>query len=304
MEKPCVIGVDLGGTNLRVAVVDASGRLLRRHQEPSEGDVLEALRRAVGELMGPEVAAVGLGVAGVLDRQAQVMLSSPNLPQLNGRSLALEFGVPLVVENDANAAALGEALWGAGRAYQRFVLLTLGTGVGGGVVYDGRLMEVSAELGHITVQAQGGRSCPCGNTGCLESYAGARAIVDAVHKALQEGQDSALAECCQGNIYRITPEDIYKAAFEGDNLARETLREAGRYLGAGIASLINIFSPQAVILGGGLTGAWNIYVQEAIREASRRAFRSLFAQCQIVPAALGPDAGLLGAAALALKKIR
>ncbi len=299
MTKQYAIGVDLGGTNLRVGLVTPEGEVLKKVKEPSTGDIMGNMKKAVDDLMSPEVRGIGIGVAGVVDRKELKVIASPNIPQINGFSFgSLGFTVPVSVENDANAAALGEASFGAGREYPNSVLLTLGTGVGGGLIYKGKLLEVAAEIGHMSIDTGGGK-CFCGNNGCLELYCSARAIMASIIKALESGAESILRAHSQGNIYRITPEDVYKAALEeGDNLSRETLREAGRYLGVGIANMINIMSPDAVILAGGLIGAWNIYIDEAIKEAAKRAFKSLYQKTAIVPATLGDEAGLVGAASL------
>ncbi|MDI6745125.1 MAG: ROK family protein, partial [Thermodesulfovibrionales bacterium] len=208
-----------------------------------------------------------------------------------------QFPVPVLVENDANAAAFGEKWGGAGKEFNSFVLLTLGTGIGSGIIYKGMLADCAAEIGHMSINADG-EKCPCGNYGCLELYAAAKAIHAKVVSALAKGNESLLRECCNGNIYKITAEDIYKQAIEGDNLAREALKEAGRHLGIGLANTINIISPEAIILTGGLIGAWNIYVQEAVKEASRRSFKALFDKVKIIPSLLGDDAGMIGAAGL------
>jgi glucokinase len=295
------IGVDIGGTNLRVALVSEEGRIIDKIKMPSSGDVMASLREAVERLGREGVAGIGIGVAGLLDRGSMTVLKSPNLPSMSGKSFKeLGFTLPMVVENDANAAALGERWMGAGREYRNFVLMTLGTGIGGGIIHRGELLGVAAEVGHMSISADG-EKCPCGNYGCLENYASARAIIEAAVKALEKGANSMLRECCMGNYYKISPEDIYRAAFEGDGLARDVLKEAGRYLGIGIANMINMMSPEAVILTGGLIGAWDIYIKEAIREASRRAFAGLVEGVKILPSALGgEDAGILGAAALIL----
>ncbi len=298
------ISADIGGTNMRVALVDSSGKVIDKRKQPShDGNMLERLISMVSELMSSDVAGIGIAIAGVIDRDRQVVVHSPNLEEAEGKELAgalgERFSIPVFIENDANAAALGEHWAGAGRGLNSFVMLTLGTGIGGGVIHNGRLLDVAAELGHITVEAEGIR-CLCGNNGCLESYASARAMVTRVVDALEKGEDSMLRQCCEGNIYKITAEDIYNFALEGDILARETLKEAGRYLGVGIASLVNIFSPEAVIIGGGLVGAWNIIVEEAKKEAHRRSFRSLIEDVKFLPASLGDDAGLVGAASMIL----
>lgn len=300
MPKHCAIGVDLGGTNLRVALVSDKGKVLKKIKEPSSGDVPAALKKAVESLMNEDVVGIGIGSAGLIERAEMRIIQSPNLPSLDGFSFKeLSFDRPVVVENDANCAALGERWMGAGKEFRSFVLLTLGTGIGGGIVHDGDLLGIPAEVGHMSIDSRGAK-CPCGNHGCLELYASARAITGAAHKALEQGEASILRDCCKGNIYKIIPEDIYAAAFEGDNLARGVLKTAGRHLGTGIANLINIMGPDAVILAGGLVGAWDIFIEEAIQEASRRSFRRLFERVRIVPSALGDDAGVLGAAGLIL----
>ena len=303
-KKPYAIGVDLGGTNLRVALVSRDWQVVKKIKEPSAGlagggDVIQLMKESISELMSPEVEGIGIGVAGVLDRRENRITMSPNIPPLTGYSFNdLDYPVPVYVENDANAAAHGEARAGAGRNFRNFVLMTLGTGIGGGIIYNGELLKVAAEVGHMSIVADG-KKCFCGNNGCLELFASARAIIASVVEALEGGAESILRECCQGKIYRITPEDVYKAALqEGDILAREVLKEAGRYLGIGIANIINVMSPEAVILAGGLVGAWNLYVDEAIKEASKRAFKSLFQAVSILPASLGDEAGVVGAASL------
>jgi glucokinase len=191
---------------------------------------------------------------------------------------------------------------GAGKNFENFVLLTLGTGIGGGIIYKGVLLDVSAEIGHMSINSEA-EKCTCGNVGCLENYASARAMIAKTVAMLEKGTESLLKDCCKGSIYKITPEDIYKAALEGDTLSREILRESGKALGVGLANLINILSPEAIILAGGLVGAWNIYVQEAIREASRRAFKDLFDSVKIIPSSLGDEAGVVGAASLVFMEV-
>lgn len=304
MSKHYAIGIDLGGTNLRAALISREGDIIKKIKEPSSGDVLESLYRVVESVYTDDVAGIGIGVAGLVDRKGGAVITSPNLPAVEGVSFVeamhTRFSLPIFIENDANVAALGEKWMGAGKEFDNFILLTLGTGIGGGIVYEGNLVNVSAEVGHMSINADG-EKCPCGNTGCLESYASARAMIGRAVSALEKGAESMLKECCKGNFYKLTPEDIYKSALEGDSLAREILREAGRYLGVGIANIINIMSPEAVILAGGLLGAWNIYVQEAMREASRRAFKELFDVVKIIPSSLGDEAGVVGAAGLVFK---
>lgn len=308
MSKNYAIGIDIGGTNLRAAVISARGEVVKKTKEPSGGDVLESLQKIISSLyagvgidLQRDVAGIGIGVAGLVDRKKGVVLLSPNLHAVEGinfvESLQKQFPVPVFIENDANAAAVGEKWMGAGRGFNNFVLLTLGTGIGGGIVYEGRLANVAAEIGHMSINADG-EKCPCGNSGCLELYAAARAMKARAVSALEKDAKSLLRECCKGSFYKLTTEDIYKSALEGDNLARDVLKDTGRHLGIGFANIINIMSPEAIILAGGLVGAWDIYVQEAIKEASRRTFKSLFDSVKIIPSSLGDDAGIIGSAKL------
>jgi glucokinase len=299
MSKKYAIGTDIGGTNIRVALVSRNGEIVRKIKEPTTDGILDSLFKAIGSLFSDDVEGIGIGVAGLIKRDNGRVLISPNLHIVEKIDLVKElrekFTVPVFIENDANIAALGEMWAGAGKGYSNFILFTLGTGIGGGIIYDGKLLKVSAEIGHMSINADG-EKCPCGNYGCLESYASVRAILSKTISILETGRESLLRDYCGGNFYKLTTEDIYKAARDGDNLARELLKNAGRYLGIGIANIINIMSPQAVILAGGLTGAWDIFVHEAIKEASRRAFKELFERVKIIPSSLMDDAGIVGSA--------
>jgi glucokinase len=306
MSKKFAIGIDLGGTNLRVALVSEEGEIVRKVKKSSSEAIFDSLLESIEVVRNSGVVGIGLGVAGIIDRKNGRVFSSPNLHAVEGidliHGLQQKFRVPVFIENDANVAALGEKVCGAGKNFESFVLLTLGTGIGGGIIYKGELLDASAEVGHMSINAEA-EKCPCGNTGCLENYASARAMIAKAVAMLEKGAESMLKECCKGSIYKITPENIYNSALEGDTLSREILREAGRALGVGLANMINILSPEAIILAGGLVGAWNIYVQEAIREASRRAFKDLFDLVKIIPSSLGDEAGVVGAASLAFMKV-
>jgi glucokinase len=308
--KQCCIAGDIGGTNVRVALVSDDFTILSKLKEPAGSDTLSVLIRLIGEIRnmapaGYTICGAGLAVAGVVDKTTGAVLRSPNIQKLSGCDLCAEisnrFGIPVIIENDANAAAFGERVAGAGRDFEDFVMLTLGTGIGGGIVMGGRLLPVAAEIGHSTINFSG-PPCGCGNPGCLESYAAGRAIIGNAVKELEKDSGSIMKQLHNGNAYKISAEDIYNAALEGDTLARTVLKDAGRSLGIGIASIINILSPQAVILTGGLLGAWNIYVEAAIAEASKRAFPELFERVRIIPSLLGDNAGAIGMAALVFDK--
>lgn len=296
------IGIDIGGTNLRIALISEVGKVIKKIKVPSGERILESLLDSIARIINSDVAGIGIGVAGLIDHEKGTVLRSPNLPAIEGINLAEtlkeRFKIPVSIENDANVAALGEKWLGAGKEFKNFVHLTIGTGIGGGVIYNEKLMNISAEIGHMVIVASG-TPCSCGNNGCLETYASAKAILSKAINSLESGTESILRELYGGNFYRLTSEDIYMSALEGDGLSRAILREAGKHLGIGITNIINIFSPQAIVLSGGLIGAWNIYVQEAIKEASQRSFKILFDKTRIIPSILKDDAGIIGAACLA-----
>lgn len=305
MKARHAIGIDLGGTNLRIALVAESGEIIHKTKEPTPLNLTEGLLSRIADVFSDEIVGIGLGVAGLVSDTEKVVLLSPNLPAVEKidlvRIIERKFGRPVHLANDADAAAFGELWIGAGRDFTNFVLITLGTGIGGGVVHKGKLLSIASEIGHMSIDADG-EKCGCGNNGCLELFASAKAILSRASADLESGRASILREYCGGNVYRLTPEDIHRAAFDGDSLAREVLKNAGRYLGVGLANVINLMSPQAIILAGGLTGSWDLYVQEAIRETSRRAFRDLVENVKILPALLGDDAGTIGAAGLVFRR--
>ncbi len=306
--KSYTIGVDIGGTNIRLSLMSRDYDVLYKLKEPRGSDPLFTVHKLLGSLFQEcpdDILAVGIAVAGIIDRENGIVLNSPNIQSLNGINLVSEvasrYKTPAIIENDANAAAYGEKISGAGRDYKNFVMLTLGTGIGAGIIIENELLPVAAEIGHITIN-QNGNKCGCGNTGCLEAHASGSAIIEYAISKIKDGTETILKKLYNGNYFKITAEDIYKSALDGDSLSRDTLKEAGRNLGLGLAAAINIFSPEAIILMGGLTGSWNIYVEHAINEASRRSLRELFEKTKIISSTLGDNAGIIGSAALANKR--
>jgi glucokinase len=301
-----VIGVDLGGTNLRTALLTPEGAVLDRHREATEASeghkrVIERLVRSItrqresAEGHGLEVIAVGVGAPGVIQAAQGIVVKSPNFPDWNNlplrQHLEQAVGLPVHIENDANAAALGEQWRGAGQGINSMILMTLGTGVGGGIILDGRIWEgadgMAGEIGHMTILPDG-RPCGCGNHGCLEMYASARGIV----MSYQERRSGAT----------VTADQVYHEARNGDGAAVEVMAEMGRYLGIGMASLINIFNPEMIVVGGGVKDAWPLFIDAARQEVLKRAFTYPAERTRIVPSALGDDAGMMGAAAAALQR--
>ena len=303
-----VIGVDLGGTNLRTALVNQNGEIADKVKEPtcaSDGHakvvqkLIENIKaQQVSALRGGnKVAAVGVGAPGVIHAHTGVVVKSPNFPDWNNLPLKKELEtalvLPVFIENDANSAALGEQWRGAGQGIKSMILLTLGTGVGGGIILDGKIWPgadgMAGEIGHMTIVPDG-RQCGCGNTGCLEMYASSRGIV----MTYQERSSRTTA---------ITSEEIYQAARDGDVLSCDVLKDMGRLLGIGIANLINIFNPEMIVIGGGVKDAWPLFIEATRAEIRTRAFEYPATRTQIVPSMLGDDAGMIGAAALAFQKL-
>ncbi|MCX8069361.1 MAG: ROK family protein [Thermodesulfovibrionales bacterium] len=305
-----ILAVDIGGTNIRVAIlsyVEGSWNLIRRHKVPTTSSPIDTLKSEIKNILSSydtKITKAGISVAGIVDSKKGVLMRSPNISKMEHidfKGLMLnDFSLQAVIENDANAATYGEKVSGAGREFDNFVMLTLGTGIGGGVVKDGKLLSIAAEIGHMSINHEGAH-CPCGNIGCLETTASATAVINKAITEIERGNDSILKSLYNGNFYKMNAEDVYKAALEGDLLARNVLKDAGKNLGIGIANLVNIFSPDAVILTGGLIGAWNIYVESAKKEAIRRGLKELMMKVKIIPSALGDDAGLIGIAQIALE---
>lgn len=306
-DKHNVIGIDVGGSSIKVGVVSNSGQLEKKSKIPNTGRTsIDNLIKFLDESIDKNVIAIGIGVAGLIDKDSGKILISPNIDYIEELDileiLKERFKLPVFIENDANSASIGEMWVGAGREFSDFVLLTLGTGIGGGIIYRRKLLDIPAEIGHMSIKSDGNK-CSCGALGCLESYASASAILFNAITMLEKGRNSILKDLHNGNFYKLTVEDIYSSAIEGDNLSREILKEAGRYLGIGIANIVNIFGPEAIILTGGLIGAWDIYINEAIKEASRRAFKELYNKVKIIPSLLKDDAGIIGSAYLALSNV-
>jgi len=306
-----IIGVDLGGTNLRTALLSSEGDILDKRKEAtyaSDGwqKVVQRLIQNIERLQeiaiqkGLSVAAVGVGAPGVIQVDKGIVVKSPNFPDWNNLPLKDELEkvlrLPVMIENDANAAALGEQWRGAGMGIGSMILLTLGTGVGGGIILNKQIWHgadgMAGEVGHMTIIPDG-RKCGCGNVGCLEMYASARGIAQSYRDAGVASDASSLSE--------ITSAQVYQAASNGDARAVKVMQNMGRILGIGIANLINIFNPEMVVIGGGVKDAWPLFIDSTRAEIRKRAFEVPAARTEIVPSKLGDDAGMVGVAAAALQ---
>jgi glucokinase len=317
-----VLGIDIGGTNLVAGCVSEDGAHLHglrsepTFAEKGADDVIARLLRLARAAMDETCAAdrsativgVGVGAPGPLDRERGVVLLTPNL---GWRDMPLRdrvggaLGLPAALDNDANCAVLGEWWIGAAKGARHALGVTIGTGIGGGLIIDGRMLhgasDCAGEIGHITIETSG-RRCKCGNYGCLEAYASGPAIASRAVEAVEAGAPSRLADFAGGDLARVTAQTVYEAAQHGDALAREVVGDTAKYLGAGIANLVNVINPEIVVVVGGVTLAGEWLFAPLRREVARRAFKPAVEACRIVPGALIGTAGVYGAAATFLQQ--
>jgi glucokinase len=307
------IGVDVGGTKVAAGVVDEEGRVLARSRRDTPSQDPEAVEDVIAEVVGElrqsyDVSAVGLGAAGFVDAERATVLFAPNLAwraEPLRDDVQKRIGLPVVVENDANAAGWGEARFGAGRGIPTLIVVTVGTGIGGGLVIDGSLYRgrygLAAEFGHMRVVPDGLR-CGCGNKGCWEQYASGTALVREARDLAVVGSPLAarMLELASGDPAAISGPLVTRAAMEGDPVAVELFEEVGGWLGAGLANLAAVFDPEVFVIGGGVSEAGDLLLEPA-RGAYhlRLTGRGHRPEAEIRPAALGNDAGLIGAAYLA-----
>lgn len=306
-----VLAVDLGGTNLRVAAVDLTGRILHHAKSPTprshDGAEIVRLMRELAErcrqaLEGRSALAIGAAIPATLDTRAGRVMRAPNLPELDGfelgKAIAEELKIPVVIENDATSAAIGENWLGSSRGVPNSICVTLGTGVGGGIIINGEPLRgpdgTAGEIGHVCVEPLG-VPCGCGSNGCLEQYSSASAIVRMVRESLGSHPESSLNKCGD-----LTALEIYSAGRAGDLLAQHVFAKMGYYLGIAAAGLINVLNPEMIVLGGGLSAGWDLFIEDTREQIANRAFREPAERARLVRATLGDDAGLIGAAHLAI----
>ena len=319
-----IVGVDIGGTNIKVGVMPfEGGDVLALRTIPTEASrgaqfvverVVRMIHEAIGEVLGAHggdrstVAGIGMGSPGPLNRETGVVLTTPNLGWRNfplRDLISNEVGLPTWLDNDANCATYGEWWMGAGQGTRSLVGVTLGTGIGGGIVLDGELVhgvsDAAGEIGHMTIDFTG-RKCKCGNYGCLEAYASGPNIAARAVEGIEAGAETSLLDAVEGRLDRITAYTVYEAVVAGDAYANEVMVETAKILGAGVANLINIFNPEAVVIAGGVTRAGDHLFVPLRAEIRRRAFASAWEACEVKPAALPETAGVIGAAGL-FKKV-
>ena len=283
--------------------------------EPTQGEAgaSDVLDRLVGlaervmtdtmrEVPGAEIVGVGVGAPGPLDTKRGIVLLTPNLGWVDlplRQIIRDRIGLPAALDNDANCAVLGEWWVGAARGSRHAIGITIGTGIGGGLILDGKLYhgasDVAGEIGHTTIDVEG-RRCKCGNYGCLEAYASGPNIALRAVEEIQAGAVSMLPSLVGGDLRKVTAQTVYRAAKDGDELALEVVNDTARFLGVGIGNLLNVFNPEVVVVMGGVTLAGDHLFVPLRRETARRAFKPAVAACRIVPGELTGTAGVYGAA--------
>jgi glucokinase len=314
-----IIGVDLGGTNIVAGAIREDGSdVVALRSEPTRADqgadaVIDRISRMIDTVIAETIAqtgtrradviGIGVGAPGPLDRERGIVVTTPNLGWTNfplRQVIAERTGIATRIDNDANCATLGEWWLGAAQGGRNVIGMTIGTGIGGGIILDGKLYhgssDVAGEIGHATIDITG-RLCKCGNYGCLEAYASGPSIAARAREAVTGDEESLLYRIVQGDLERITAANVYEAAKLGDEAAVDVVRETARFLGAGIANLLNIFNPDVVVIAGGVTQAGATLFEPLRKEVRKRAFRPAVDSCRIVPGSLPGSAGVVGAVA-------
>ena len=314
------IGVDLGGTNLRAAAITHDGALLEDFQVATEAaagrdrvaaNIVEGIRQVQTGHDGDKLLGIGIGVPGLIRLEEGVIVASPNLPGWEDfplrDKLEGELGCPVILENDANAAALGEVWLGAGRDVDDLVLLTLGTGIGGGVISGGRVLHgqdgMAGELGHITVEPHDGALCGCGNYGCVEAEASATAVRRMAEEAIAAGSSPALAKLAESHG-GVSARLVDAAAQDGDAEAIRIYEHMGEALGRALANLVNAFNFPLYLLAGGVLAGWDRFAPAMFEEVKKRSYTYRQTNTRIEKARLGNQAGLYGAAYLPIQQSR
>jgi len=317
--KHLYLGIDLGGSNITAALMKRSGEVLAMNKvktlaHEGHGKITKRLIENAKALFADEpslhrknLKAVGIGVPGVIDIKRGVVRYSPNLPGWTNihlrEKIRKAFRVPVYMDNDANVAAFGEKWLGAGKGFRHVVVYTLGTGVGGGVILNGGIFHGSCdgagELGHTTIIPDG-PLCNCGNRGCLEALVSGTAIAREGRQAAGKDKRSLMNKLAEGESGKITSKIVFHAAEQGDKTALRVVSQVGKYLGIGVANVINLLNPQLIIIGGGVSKAGDALLKYVKAEAQKRAMKELYRCTKIVKAQLADRAGVFGAAGIAI----
>ncbi len=321
-SEPLFLGIDLGGTKIFTGLVNSSGEVVTQDYRKTKAKrgpeaVVQGLIASAGQVMqdagvpAEQIRAVGVGSPGPVDAAEGLVVAPPNLPGWDRvplrQTIEEALGIPTHLENDANAAALGENVFGAGRGSKEMIYMTVSTGVGGGFIFGGKLYGgasgAAAEVGHMTILPRGPH-CGCGNRGCLEAVASGTAIAREGRELLLRNVPTLIAELAGGDPDLVSAKLVAQAAQQGDAEAEEIIYEAMSYLGVGVANLVNLLNPELIVIGGGLTNMGDALFGPVRRAVDRRTFPIAAQRVRIVPAELGDRVGVLGAAAVAMQRAR
>ncbi|MFH1074415.1 MAG: ROK family protein [Candidatus Firestonebacteria bacterium] len=311
------IGVDLGGTNIAAGIVNSSGKVVLREKLPTLAKlggkvVLSRISQAISSLIskaGPNVRkniiGIGIGTPGLVEHKRGIVREPPNLPGMDGvnikKYMEARFKKKTFIANDANAYAVGEHTFGAGKGTKNMVCITLGTGLGGGIIIEGKLyvgsFETAGELGHVIIRKEG-KPCLCGSRGCVETYVGANFMVNRVKKDIKNGKKTAIIKLVNGDLSKITPLILEIAARKNDKYAQALWNEMGAEIGTALISIVNTLSPEVIVIGGGISKAGDILFDPIKKQFNKIGFRFLRKRVKIVPGKLSDDAGVLGSSSL------
>ncbi len=316
-QEKYAIGVDLGGTNVKVGIVSQNGKIIKKVSVETKAQggpekVIQQIKKSIDEVLNKNelrIHGIGIGSPGTVSTKKGTVEDPPNLPgwgKVNlGKIIQKEFKIDVKVENDANAAAIGEMIFGAGKSYESFVMVTLGTGVGGGIIYNRKLFRgefgAAGEIGHISIDINGPQ-CKCGSFGCVETYLGNSYIVKRVQTELENNQSSKIWQLINNDLNLLTPIIIQAALEQGDEYAKGVVQSLGKYLGTALASVGNCLDNGTFIIGGGVGGFGTALFNSVKETISARVLKPLRKRIKVLPAKLKNDAGIKGASALAFYK--
>ena len=315
MTKEYNIGIDIGGTNVKIAIVDSKGKIAFSESASTRAEmgyeftiknIINLIKESLtkSEVSINQVGGIGVGCPGQVDSTNGIVRALPNIPGWVNVPLAKilidEFGLPAKIDNDVRVATLGEYKFGAGRGYENLVCITVGTGIGSGIIIDGRLVRgaglSAGELGHMIVQEHNGEICGCGGTGCVEAVASGPAIVKQAELYLMTGKSTKFKEIAAGS--KITPEIVAEAALQGDGVANRIFERTGYWIGIALSSVVNLLNPEVIIVGGGVAQAGDLLLDPIRETINKRAMKVAAETVKVIPAQLGNSAGVVGASLL------
>ncbi len=317
-----ILGIDLGGSKILTAVVKPWGDILSSDESATPAtekhevviqSIIDSAHSALTQAgcIISEISAIGIGAPGISNPEAGILFTSPNLP--GWRNVLLRDIIQNKLDkkafliNDANAAALGELYFGSAQGAHNFIYITLSTGIGGGIVIDGKIytgaIGTAGEVGHMTID-DNGPLCNCGNKGCWEALASGTALAREAKHRIKEGAKTSILKYVGGDAEKVTAHIIHIAAEQGDKLAKDLIARTGYYVGVGLANLINIFNPELIVIGGGLSNIGDMLLKPAFKEAAERSYKEAFQAVRFASAGLGRNSGVLGAAAFAVQEMK